>query len=317
MTRNRSLLRRCLALLSAALLVAAWAVGISVPANAAPVKGSLEITSVTNTDHPEFGLLVQGQRFAVQVRVLDTAGRPTTVSQATSIVLEEASGPGALGGTTTAVIPRNGSSATISGATYGPFANAVKLRVRAVSGVELAEDEVTVDVAATAVSDNATPRNSFSLADSNCAAPTSDLPTCGQLLLPNGANGRVTMSVGSCDGLGACRTTGDTQALVVTAIANLKDAGGVPLYNNNSPATLVVACDKTLCREVANGVPKIPLLYTFDNDGPLTEQAEPCPAKGVLGDLQKACVDYVSSRRSQGDLYLHLLYDVDVRSSFP
>ena len=152
----------------------------------------------------------------------------------------------------------------------------------------------------------------MTLTDSNCAAPTAGVPTCGQFLLPNGASGHVTLSVGSCDGLGACRTG----ALVVTAIANLKDAEGNPLYTNNSP-TLVVACDKALCRETANGVPSIPLIYTLDNDGPLTQQALPCPAKGVLGEGQEACVDYVSSSRSQGDLYLHLLYKVDARASFP
>ena len=49
------------------------------------------------------------------------------------------------------VIPRNGSGATISGATYSQFANGVVLRVRVKSGVKLAPDEVTVEVALRAV----------------------------------------------------------------------------------------------------------------------------------------------------------------------
>jgi hypothetical protein len=314
MPRRQSQLRRYIAVLSAALLAAAWAVGISIPASAASVKGSLDIVSITDAASG-LGGPVQNRPFNVAVRVLDSAGQPRTVNQATTIVLEEVSGPGVLAGTTTAVIPRNGFGATISGATYSQFANGVVLRVRAASGVDLAPDEVIVEVALRAVGANASPGRSLNLTDSNCGAPTAEVPNCGQLLLPNGASGHVTLSVGSCDGLGACLTTGSTEALVVTAIANLKDAAGNPLYSNLEPATLVLACDKDLCRETANGVPKIPVIYTLENTGPLNKVAPPCPAKGVLGEGQEACVDYVSSSRSQGDLYLHLIFNVDMRGS--
>ena len=315
LAHKQSLVRRSLAVLSAALLVTAWAVGISIPASAAPVKGALDIVSITDTASG-LGAPVQDQPFNVVVRVLDTAGQPTTVSQATTIVLEAVSGPGVLGGTTSAVIPRNGSGATISGATYSQFANGVVFRVRATSGVNLAPDEVTVEVALTAVGANASPRSPLDLDDPNCGAPTQTVPTCGQFVLPNGASGHVTLSVGSCDGLGPCRTSGDIEALVVTAIANLKDSNGNPLYTRTSPARVVLACDKDLCRELANGVPKLPVLYTLENTGPLTKTALECPAKGILGEGQEACVDYVSSSRHQGDLYLHLLFHVDGRMSF-
>ncbi len=144
LTRKQSLIRRSLAVLSAALMTAARAVGISIPASAAPAKGSLEIVSITDTASG-LGAPVQDRPFDVVVRVLDTAGQPTTVNQRTTIVLEEVSGPGSLGGATTGVIPRNGSGATISGATYTQFANGVELRVRATTGVELAPAEVTVN----------------------------------------------------------------------------------------------------------------------------------------------------------------------------
>src|SRR5512132_1830103 len=112
-----SLVRRSLAVTSAALLAGVLAAaGTSVPAYAA-AKGSLEIVSVTDTGSG-LGAPVQDRPFNVAVRVLDLAGQPTTVNQATTIVLEEVSGPGVLGGTTSAVIPRYGSGATISGATY-------------------------------------------------------------------------------------------------------------------------------------------------------------------------------------------------------
>jgi len=313
LTRKQSLIRRSLAVLSAALLAAAWAIGISVPANAAPTKGSLDIVSVTDTASG-LGAPVQDRPFDVAIRVLDTSGQPTTVNQATTIVLEEVSGPGVLAGTTTAVIPRNGSGATISGATYSQFANGVVLRVRASSGVNLESDTVTVEVALKAVGANASPGRSLNLTDSSCAAPTADVPTCGQFLLPNGASGHVTLSLNSCDGLGNCKTAGGLEALVVTFIANLKGSDGNPLYSNNSPATVVVACDKDLCREAANGVPKLPLFFTLNNTGPVEEKADPCPAKGVVGEGQDACVDYVSSSRKQGDLYLHLLFNIDGRA---
>ena len=313
MLRTSPPLRRSLAMLSVALLAAIWAAGVSIPANAA-AKGSLDITSIVDTASG-LGGPVQNRPFNVVVRVIDGSGAPTTVNQATTIVLEEVSGPGILGGTTTAVIPRNGSGATISGATYSQFANGVTLRVRAASGVNLAPESVVVDVALTAVGTTASPRAPKTVTDPNCGAPTAAVPNCGQLLLPNGASGHVTLSVGSCDGLGPCRTTAETEALVVTAIADLKDSQGNPLYSNTSPATVVVACDKDLCREVSNGVPKIPVIYTFNNTGALDKVAPPCPAKGVVGAGQDACVDYVQSSRSQGDLYLFVNFVHDARFS--
>jgi len=328
--------RRSLAVLIAALLAGLFAVaGISAPANAAP-KASLKIVSVTNAEKTELGsLLVKNQRIAVEVTLVDSAGQPTTVSRATTIVLEEVSGPGDLTGTTQdlqAVIPRDGSGATISGDTgpkYSQYANDVVLRVRVKSGVDLLPAAVSVDFALTAVSDDATPGAALDLKDQNCGAPTLVNPTCGRLLLPNGANSDdlVIMSVGSCDGLvvddptdpddpTGCKTAGAVEALVITAVANLKGADGKSLYRNTSPATLIIACDKALCRETANGVPKIPVIYTVDNTGPLDKVAQPCPAKGVIGEDQDGvCVDYVSSSRSQGDLYLYLLFNIDMRGS--
>jgi hypothetical protein len=311
---TRSLFRRSIALTSAAVLTAVLAVAAtSAPAGAAPVKGSLAVLAVTDTGS---GLAapVQDRPFDVVVQVLDAAGQPTTVSQATTIVLEEVAGPGELGGRTTAVIPRNGSGATISGATYSQYANGVDLRVRSDSGVRLDPDDFTVDVALTAVGDAATPGESFELSDPTCAAPTPEVPTCAYLLLPNGARGNVTLSLGSCDGIVDCRSAGDTSALVAMAVADLKDTLGQPLYSQQNPATLIVACDKVLCG--GDGVPKLPLLVDLTNTGPL-EEAPPCPAKGVLGEDQRACVDYVQSTRHDGDLYSYLLFEYDARCSHP
>ena len=313
---TRSLFRRSIALTGAAVLTAVLAVAAtSAPAGAAPVKGSLAVLAVTDT---ESGLAapVQDRPFDVVVQVLDAAGQPTTVSQATTIALEEVAGPGELGGHTTAVIPRNGSGATISGATYSQYANGVDLRVRSVSGVALAPADVTVDVALTAVGRAANPNVPLELSDPACVAPTPEVPTCGYLLLPNGARGNVTLSLGSCDGIPdtECRAVGNTTALVAMALAELTDADGNPLYGKQNPATLIVACDKTLCG--GQGVPKLPLLYDLDNTGALL-LAPACPDKGVLGTDQKACIDYVQSTRHDGDLYSYLLFAHDARASHP
>ncbi len=306
--------RRSVMVVSATVLTAALAMaGASAPAGAEPVKGFLSVVAVTDTGS---GLAapVQDRPFDVVVDVLGTDGQPTTVSKATTIALEQVAGPGGLGGITTAIIPRNGTGATISGATYAPYANGVDLRVRSDSGVRLDPDDFTVDVALTAVGDAATPGESFELSDPTCAAPTPDVPTCAYLLLPNGARGNVTLSLGSCDGIADCRSAGDTSALVAMAVADLKDTLGQPLYSQQNPATLIVACDKVLCG--GDGVPKLPLLVDLTNTGPL-EEAPPCPAKGVLGEDQQACVDFVQSTRHDGDLYSYLLFEYDARCSHP
>ncbi len=210
MTPRQSLLRRCLAILSAALLAAALVmVGTWLPAGATGTPGeggdrddakALQIVLITDTGS---GLQwpVQNEPFNVVVQVVDDDGKPVKVKKATKIELVEVSGPGELGGNTTAVIQAGFSSTTIYGATYSQFANGVVLEVKVVYGEKLASDKVTVEVALTAVGANATPGKSLTVKDPNCAAPTSKVPNCGIFVLKNGADGRVTLSVGSCDGL--------------------------------------------------------------------------------------------------------------------
>jgi hypothetical protein len=334
MTPKQSFLRRCLAVLSAALLAAALVMlGTWLPAGATGTHGqggdrddakALQIVSIRDRGS---GLLspVQDRKFDVVVQVVDDDSESTNVSKATKIKLTEVSGPGVLGGNTTAVIQANTSSTFILGATYSQFANGVVLEVTVVYGEHLKQDQITVEVARTAVGADATPGKPLKLRDPNCAAPTSTVPTCGFLNLNNGADGHVTLSVGSCDDLadkfGGCRDRRNTEALVVTAIASLKGSDGDPLYSNKEPAKAILACDKVLCGKSGHkwhgrhGKPKIKVIYTLNNTGPLTKVAPPCPKKGVLGQGQKVCVDYKHSKRRDGDLYLPLLYNVDLRYS--
>ena len=334
MTPKQSFFRRCLAVLSAALLAAALVlVGTWLPAGATGTHGEGgdrhdvdKLRIVLITDH-DSGLQypVQGRLFDVVVQAIDDDGKPIAVSQPTRIELKEVSGPGDLGGNTTAIIQAGFSSTTIYGATYSKFANGVKLKVKVVYGDDLAPGKITVEVAFTAVGADAKPGTSLTLKDPKCAAPTSDVPTCGIFVLKNGADGHVTVSVGSCDGLVKvddlrhCREVGDTEALVVTAIGSLKNADGDPLYSKKHPAKIILACDKVLCPKIGHkhhGAKKIKVIYTLNNTGPLTKVAPPCPKKGVIGKDQEACVDYKRAFRKNGDLYLPLLFKHDARGSF-
>ncbi len=210
MTPKQSFFRRCIGVLSAALLAAALVIiGTWLPAGATGTHGEggdrddakfLQIVLITDTGSGLQGP-VQNRPFNVVVQVVDDDGKPVKVSKATKIELVEVFGPGQLGGNTTAVIQAGYSSTTIVGATYSQFANGVKLKVKVVYGNDLAPGKITVEVALTAVGADAKPGTALTLKDSDCAAPTAMVPNCGILVLKNGADGHVTLSVGSCDGL--------------------------------------------------------------------------------------------------------------------
>jgi hypothetical protein len=312
LTRKQSLIRRSLIVLSTVLLATAWAVGISTPASAAAPR-ALQIVSVTTETNTcpsaERCAILVGDKFTVLVRVVDRNGEPATVSKDTTVVLEEVSGGGTLDVPNgSEVILRGGSEATFGGLTYSQSANPV-LRVRVTSGVELRPDQTTVPIALSAVRDNAAQRgDTIDLDDPGCGdgsgVPTPAEPTCGHLLT-TGALGDIVMSVGSCEDAGPCRTSGGITALVVTVNADIQHSQG-------EHSTVILSCDKVLCG--GTGVPKLPVIYTFDNNGDLTQTAGACPRKNDLGNLE-ICVDYVQSMRSDGDLYLHVLFDHDLRMS--
>jgi len=322
------LVRRSLAVMIAALLTGVLAVaGISAPANAAAAR-ALEILPVTTSDFPtdrcpleDRCAILQGEQFTVRVRVVDRTGQPATVSKDTTIVLEKLSGGGTLTGpdgnpvtNLPVTILRNGSEAIFTGLTYTPSGNPT-LGVRVTSGVQLSSDKLLVPIAVTAVAQTDVKRgNLLDLDDPNCGdatgAPTLEEPTCGHLLT-TGAAGDVVMSVGSCKDLRPtsepprCRTVGNTTALIVTVNADIQHSPG-------EYSTVILSCDKVLCG--GTGVPKLSVIYTFDNNGDLTQTAPACPRKNSIGNFE-VCVDYVQSMRSDGDLYLVVLLDHDWRGS--
>jgi hypothetical protein len=330
MTPKQSLLRRCLAVLTAALVAGVLAVaGTWIPSGATgtPAENgnhekedrddpvALQIVLITD-QKSRLPWPVQGRKFDVVVQAVDEDGEPAEVSKPTKIKLKEIFGPGELGGNTTAVIQKDFSSTIIVGATYSQFANGVVLKVRVVYGEHLDSDKITVEVALTAVGADAKPGTALTLKDPKCAAPTSDVPNCGILVLKKGADGRVTLSVGSCDGLadkfGGCREVDKTEGLVITAIGSLKDSDGDPLYSRKHPAKAILVCDEARCPK-SEDVTKIRVLFTLNNTGPLKKVAPPCEEEGELGKGQKVCVDYENSKRRDGDLFLPILFKDDAR----
>jgi len=309
-TRNTRLL---LSVLTAGLLALAT-LAVLPPASGGAVKGSLVVRSVTD---PATGLsgAVQGRPFSVVVQAVDELGAPLVVTRDTTVTLVEISGPGSLGGTLTGTIPRNNSQGTISGATYSLFANGVVLEVRSTGGLSLNAGRTTVNVARTAVKATATPRSSLDVTDPDCTVPTPAVPVCGYLKLPNGANGTILLTVGSCASIVACFNQAQAPPGLVTAAVSLKDANGLPLYTKTAPATFVLGCDKTLCSN--GGVPKFNVLIDVTDTGAFAV-APDCPSKGVLGATQTACLDTVQSKKDgSGDVFSVVLFDHDIRGTYP
>jgi hypothetical protein len=145
----------------------------------------------------------------------------------------------------------------------------------------------------------------------DCTEATRTDAVCGILILPSGANDNPTvpdndvlLSVGACDpDYANC----DSRGSVVQVLANLDG-----LYTKTSPATLLVKCDKVICGN--GGIQSHTLNVNLNADEPIFTPAEPCQAKGTIGDNQDFCVDYVQSKRDgSGDSIFYLLLTRDVR----
>ena len=77
----------------------------------------------------------------------------------------------------------------------------------------------------------------------------------------------------------------------------------------------MIGCDKSLCSN--GGVPKFDVLIDVTDTGAFA-LAPDCPSKGVLGATQTSCVDTVQSKRDgAGDLFSVVLFDHDIRGSYP
>ncbi len=316
--RTRFRLRPAMvAVLAVALATAGLLVSGSASVAAPEKPTQLAVLSVTD-EGTGLGQPVKNKPFDVVVQSQVAGGIPTAVTKDTTVKLSVETPGGSLSGVVTAVIQSGDTTATIAGAIYSVFKNDVLLQVSATKGERLTSGTRLVNVQAVAAAKSARPRDPDSLTLSECADTTRDLPTCATLLLPNGANGPVFLSEGSCAGIVGCRIAGGgIESLLVDARFNLKDENGVSLYTRSRPATLIIECDKSLC--VGGGVPNPGLLVDIDGDGPF-EAAPSCPAKGVISEVDPRpfCVDHRQSHReSAGDLLTYLLFAIDVRTSHP
>jgi len=303
--------RRLAALAAALAMVAASLLLGTGSASGGQIKGSLRIISVTDNATGLAGA-VKDRPFSVVVEVVDTAGVPVVLTKALLVNLS-ASGAGTLSGSVSGSIPKNASQGTISGVLYSAFGNGITLT--ASDGSAYTSGQATIAVAATAVKATGNPHVALNVTDPACAAPSPSSPVCGFLELPNGANGTILMSVGSCAGIVACLADAPASAGLISASLSLKDENGLPLYTKTAPAVFVVGCDKTVCGGV--GVPHVPLLVDLLDTGDFIT-APDCPSKGILGPDQSVCQDTTEGHRDNaGDLYTVLLFDIDIRASHP
>jgi hypothetical protein len=150
--------------------------------------------------------------------------------------------------------------------------------------------------------------------DADCADATNSAPVCGIVQLPRGAGANVLLSVGACD-------TNLTSLYAPCHVGPKKTGGAVVQalfaqpsipYSVDSPAAVVVKCDKSLCG--TGPIQALTVIYSLSGSGALTP-ASACPAKNTMAAAGVPCVDYVQSKRDgSGDTHLFLLTDLDIRT---
>lgn len=150
----------------------------------------------------------------------------------------------------------------------------------------------------------------------DCTIATKQKPVCGIVELPNGARSpNVVLSTGACDANDAAQPYApcvDQSGTVVQVLADLGE-GDQALYDVDSPATLVMKCDKALCG--GGSIQNRTLYYSLAGNA-LLEPIAACPAKGTLAVAGTPCLDYVQSKRDgSGDSYYYFLFDRDARVS--
>jgi hypothetical protein len=153
--------------------------------------------------------------------------------------------------------------------------------------------------------------NGVGVGNAACGQATTE-PECGIIVLPNDIeSSNAALSLGKCTTNLGC-TSGSQ---VVQFIADLGTR-----YTPQAPATLIIRCDKKLCRNTNNGVKGFTLKVSQSATGPLDHVSQPCAVKGVadngLNNGDTFCTDYVQSHRdNSGDVLLVLLFTQDMRGS--
>jgi hypothetical protein len=300
-----------------AALVAALGGQATTPATAAgpaPVRIRLDgVSSATKaptgtpTTSSPYVLAQAGQDLTVTVSFFDSLDRPAYFTKDTTLVVTSDHGPVA-NLDTVALKGEYTSALTVS---MPSTVNQVRLTVTVPQGKSSFSDDADpnqlFDVLKTVRFEDSVPNFQQGIGgDDNCATATSADPVCGIVILPKGAaSSKVLLSLGACDASYA--GCGSPRGSVIQTLADLTG-----LYSPDSPATLLVKCDKDLC--AGGSILSKQLKYSLDGNAALTT-ALPCPDKGTVGN-EPACVDYVQSKRDgSGDTYLYLLFTRDARVS--
>ncbi len=230
-----------------------------------------------------------------------------------SVTLSTSGGTGVLGtlGSPAPTADFAGSSSvTLTGVRYSGYANGVSLTATTSTGLS---DSETVNVYAFVTVADATVGTALSLQNTGCTDATPGVPVCSSLILPKGANGRVTLGQQICNPFTPCLNSSEDQANLVEALANLKNAAGKAIYTRTAPAVLEFRCDKTLCG--GTGVNNFPILFQVTGQTAFTTAPE-CTTKGRIGANQDFCADVKANKRDNaGDLVATVLFLDDLRST--
>lgn len=300
------------------LAVAGLVAGAANAASPAPVR--IQIDGISSATAAPAGtpdgsvpyvLVKAGDDFVVDVSFYDASGAPASFNSDTT--LEISSSAGTLT-PSTGIAPKGETSAHLT-TSLSSAANQVALTV-SVPGKGKRPSDVAPGTSSAGqlfdvvsqlrFEDSATDFSQGIGGDGNCTEATRQDPVCGIVLLPKGANSQVLLSLGVCDS--AYAGCGSDKGSVVQTLADLS-----ALYSKADPATIVMKCDKSLCK--GGAIQNFHLSFSFSGNDALGT-AQPCPAKGTIGADQDACVDYVQSKRDgSGDTHLYLLVPRDVRIS--
>ena len=317
MPRAHTSRRRLLVLvLVGALTTALGSLGTTTATAASPAPVRIHLDGVgsatqaptgTPTTSAPYVLAQAGQDLTVTVSFFDSLNRPAYFSKDTSLVVTSDQGPV----TNVRTVAAKGLSTAQLTVSMPSSVNQVRLTVTVPQGKasfsDAADGDQLFDVLKTLRFEDSTLNFAQGIGgDGNCTSATSANPVCGIVILPNGAvSPKVLLSLGACDT--AYAGCGDPRGSVVQTLADLTGR-----YSTDSPATLLIKCDKDLCE--GGSIQSKQLKYSLEGNTALTT-ALPCPAKGTVG-AEPACLDYVQSKRDgSGDTYLYLLFTRDARVS--
>ena len=256
-----------------------------------------------------------GMQVTVHVEFFAADGTPTSFGKATDLLLTTGGG-----GSSTTTVPKDALSADLTTSAFTSAVNRTTVTVSVPSskgkGAIAAKTSPTVfDVLLTLDAQESAGSGyvrNIGKDGADCGEVTATNPMCATVILPFGAASNVVLGTGVCGpSTDAAYTQCDANrgAFVLELLADLG-----PLYTPQSPATVILSCDKKYCGNgsIQRNVPS----FTPGGNSPLVKLA-PCTAKGVA-PATGACVDYVQSTRDNaGDTHLWVLFAEDARVTFP